>query len=297
MTTTLETARYYASLLILQYALKTKAYATVRAQATPVIMPQATVQTVTFSVAPSTGVFVLSYLGVSAAPIAWDATAADVQTALQAIPGLGAVTVTGSIAGLELVVTFTGVTPIADLLVVEASTLDADITIGETDLTLPLAVQDGFNLTGDNTAVGVQLDVLGKYAGVTRTGPGFTTAITLDDADFLNLILFAVIKNSSGSSLFTIQSLLLQFFGTEVTVVDYADMFMSFYVSSAIGSTDFLQLVIGEGLLPVPMAVGNDIIIYDSANAFGFADSINSGGFGDATDPSIGGEFASLYPP
>ncbi len=297
MTTTLETAQYYAGLLILQYALKPKAYATVQAQATPVIMPQTTVQTVTFSETPSTGVFVLSYNGVSAAPVNWDDSASTIEAALQSISGLGSVTVAGSVAGLLLTVTFTGVTPIASLLVVEASTLDADITVTETDLSLPLAVQNGFNLTGDDTAVGAQLDILGKYAGVTRTGPGFTTSITLSDADFLNLILFATIKNSSGSSLYTIQSLLYQFFGTDVTVVDYADMFMSYYISSAIGSTDFLQLVISEGLLPKPMAVGDNIVIFDVDNAFGFEGSTNSGGFGDLLDSSVGGEFASLYPP
>lgn len=120
---------------------------------------------------------------------------------------------------------------------------------------LPAAVMNAYNLFGANTAVGVQLDVLGKYAGVKRSGFGFSGPITLDDTDFLTLIQLAILKNSAGSSLATIQSLLNQFFPGEILVFDYANMHMSYLVSSTLGSQNFIQLAISEGLLPKPMAV------------------------------------------
>lgn len=297
MTTTLELVQYYANLLILQYAGKPKAYATIQIQATPVVMPQVSIQVLTFTPAPSSGTFIVSYKGVLTSPLNWNDSTATIQAAIRGLPDLDSIVVTGTIAGGTLTVTFNGVTPVPELLVIVANTLDAEVTVAETDVTLPLAVQDGFNLTGSNIAVGAQLDILGKYVGVSRTGLGFSATITLDDTDFLNLIIMAIIKNSSGSSLATITGLIYQFFGTNITVVDYTDMLMSYAISSDIGSTDFLQLVITEGLLPKPMAVGEFITIFDATDAFGFDGTMNSGGFGDTGDPSVGGILATLYLP
>lgn len=120
---------------------------------------------------------------------------------------------------------------------------------------LPMQVMNAYNLIGDNPAVGAQLDVLGKYAGVVRTGQGFNGLISLDDADFLTFIQMAIIKNNAGSSLATIQQLLNQFFPGEVLVFDTQDMSMSYLVSSTIGSQDLVQLFVTEGLLPKPMGV------------------------------------------
>lgn len=118
---------------------------------------------------------------------------------------------------------------------------------------LPLSVQNAFNLTG---SVGVQLDVLGKYIGVKRSGYGLSgQPITLNDADFLKLIQLALLTNSAQSDLNTIQSLLQIFFAGELFVFDYQDMRMSYFINSSIGSPDLIQLFITEGLLPKPMAV------------------------------------------
>lgn len=127
---------------------------------------------------------------------------------------------------------------------------------------MPAAVMNAFNLLGGSPAVGVQLDVLGKYAGVTRSGVGFTGPITLSDADFLSLIQLAVLTNSAGSSLSTIQALLAQFFPNEILVFDYQNMQMSYLISSTIGSQDLVQLVVSEGLLPKPMGVSLASVIY-----------------------------------
>lgn len=289
MTTTLELIDYYADLLILQYHGDNSNSAAIRTLVNPVVMPQTSTQEISFATAPASGAFVLDYDGHLSASINWNDSNATIQTKIQAVTGLGSVTVAGEIATLSLVVTFTGVAPPAVLLLLHSSTLNVTPTIAETDLILPLAVQAGFNLTGDNTAVGAQLDILGKYTGVTRTGRGFSTQITLDDADFLTLIQVAIIKNSSGSSLSEIQALIHQFFNGEILVFDYQTMRMSYLISTTVGSTDLVQLFVSEKLLPVPMAVGVSVIYFPVVTEFfNFrtydAPAVNGNPFNDYTD-------------
>ncbi len=334
---TVELVKYYADLLLLQYIGKARAYATVKAQVTPVIMPQTSVQLITFPLIPDSGYFTLTWNGDTTPQLAYNITAGELQDAIRGLAetvyfggdadgsgpqildggdalttgsniidgsdafgfALGNVTVTGSVTD-GFTVTFFGVTPPAALLEVMLTTLmsgsdSVTPVITEIDETLPNAVMNGFNLIGDNIAVGAQLDILGKYVGVSRTGQGFTTQITLDDADYLTLIQLAIIKNNSGSSLETIVGLLYQFFGGEIVVYDYQDMVIEYSISSSIGSDGLLQLMVTEGLLPKPMAVGQIVVLFNDTNAFGFEGSTDSGGFGDLSDPDIGGEFASLY--
>lgn len=134
---------------------------------------------------------------------------------------------------------------------------------------LPLQVQNAYEI---NSAVGVQLDVLGKYAGVTRSGNTPTGPITLTDDEFRILIQLAIITNSAGSSLATIQNLLFTYFPNEIAVFDYQNMQMSYYVSSSVGSQDLVKLFISEGLLPAPMGVQIASVIYvpDFTIFFGF---------------------------
>lgn len=128
---------------------------------------------------------------------------------------------------------------------------------------LPTQVMNAYNLVGSSPAVGVQLDVLGKYQGVSRKGTGLAgQQIVLDDADFLQLIRMAIIRNTSGSSMSDIQILLNQFFPDQILVFDYQNMCMSYLVSSTLGSIDLMQLFITEGLLPKPMGVQLAAIIY-----------------------------------
>lgn len=279
MSTTQSLVNYYANLLILQYLQKSKAYATIQTQVTPVLMPQTTVQQITFSGIPASGQFSLRYNGQTSGLISWNSSTSSIQTIVQTLPGLGSVLVTGSLASQELVVTFVGVNAVALPLTVVTNTLLTSgsvkivLTILEIDVTLPLAVQNAFNLRGSNLAVGVQLDVIGKYAGVTRNGYSFTgVPITLDDADFATLIQFATITNSAGSDLATIQKLMNQFFPNEVLVFDYQNMRMSYLISSSLGSQNLIQLVVGEGLLPKPMGVQLSTTVYTPVitSFFGF---------------------------
>lgn len=111
-------------------------------------------------------------------------------------------------------------------------------------------------------AVGKQLDIIGKYQDVKRSGYGTSgQPITLNDADFLSLIKMAISRNNAQSDLSTIQNLMVQFFGHgAVLVFDYQNMQMSFLISDAVGSRDLAQLIVTEGLLPVPMGVGFSVI-------------------------------------
>jgi hypothetical protein len=275
---TRELIAYYAGLLIIQYIGKPKAFATVQTQATPIVMPQTTVDTIAFDAPPTSGAFTLTYNGETTASIAYNDSAGTIQTKLRALTGLSDITVTGSISGLLLTVTFIGIDPPALELTVGSSTLqasgdDVTITITEIDETLPLAVQNGFNLVaGTTTAVGVQLNTLGKYVGVSRSSVSIDgTPITLDDADFLSLIRMAIVRNSAGSSLSVIQDFLDQFFPGQILVYDYQNMHMSYFISSTIGSQDLADAFIAQGLLPKPMGVRLTISVSPTIdNFFGF---------------------------
>jgi hypothetical protein len=150
------------------------------------------------------------------------------------------------------------------------------ITVTETDQSLPLAVQNAFNLTGSNIAQGVQLDVLGKYAGVTRS---YGSTI-LSDQDFLTVIQFAIAQNNSGSSLATIEQNLYNLFPGDFYLFDSQEMEITYFFNSSLVNTSILNIIINEGLIPRPMAVSAIVVVapvisnffgfrtYDSANAF-----------------------------
>ncbi len=274
MTTTLETVEYYESLLTMQYLNLPNATGVIAATVTPVLVPQQTQQTITLSGAPVSGTYKLVYAEQQTAAINPMGGAAAVQTALNNLlysinPVLNQVSVIAE--GFGYLVSFDLVAPVVPLLTVAANTTGVTITIGypAIDEIIPLAVQNAFNLNGDNTAVGVQLDTLGKYAGVSRSGSGFSTSITLSDNDYFVLVKLAIAKNSAGSSLSDIQTLINTFFGTSIQVFDYQNMMMSYFIDALVGSTDLVQLVITDGLLPRPMGVGLTVF-YPASLVFSF---------------------------
>lgn len=275
---TSELIDYYANLLILQYKGLPKAYATIQALASGISMLQESEQKITLSGIPASGTFVLNYDGDQTAAINWNDSASTIQTKIRAIDGLEAVTVTGSLASKSLTIKFVDVPPPAKILAIFSTSLQTSapafisLSIEETDEILPLAVQNGYNLLGDNTAIGDQLDILGKYVGVTRTGAGFTEQITLEDSDFLQLIRMAIVKNNSSSSLGDIQELLHTFFPNQVMIFDTQLMKVFYYISSEIGSQDLIQMFITQKLIPKPMGVKLSLILYvpDVTAFFGF---------------------------
>lgn len=124
---------------------------------------------------------------------------------------------------------------------------------------LPNQVMNAYNL---DTAVGVQLDVLGKYVGVNRSGYGPSGFITLDDTDYRTFIRLGIARNTLGSSLYVIQNFLHQFFEGDIFVFDNKDMQLSYYLNSDDISIELAYLFINEGLLPKPLGVQLASVIY-----------------------------------
>jgi hypothetical protein len=126
---------------------------------------------------------------------------------------------------------------------------------------LPDSVQNGFDI---ETAVGDQLDFIGKYVGVSRTTYTFTQAITLDDDDFRTYIKVGILKNNAGSSLFEIQELLNIYFPDSIFVFDFKNMTLSYIFDSALGSRPLAEVFVRSGFLPKPMGVAITAVIYTS---------------------------------
>ncbi len=276
---TQDLVNYYANLLIQQYLGKPRAYAHMQALCTQGVLPQVSIQTITFSDVSTSGSFVLNYNGSTTSAINWDDSSSTIQTKLQSISKLSSITVSGSISSKLLTITFTNVDPVAVLLIsqdnslLNSSSKAITLTIEGIDSTLPISILNGFNVIGSSTAQGTQLDIIGKYAGVLRTGyVSGTGFVTLSDSDFLTLIKLAIVKNSLGSSLYEITNLLWNFFPNEIFVYDYQNMQMNYLVSTSVGSLILLRIVINQGLLPTPMGVQIATILYapNIDNLFGF---------------------------
>lgn len=279
---TLDLVEYYANLLIIQYLSKPRARATIKTQIAPVLMPQVSVQVISFSAVPTSGSFSLYYGDTANMAAAYDADAAYMQAGLRTITGSSTLTVTGDFT-VGFTVTFHDVAAPAILLVNGFNTLlisatPVSISIVETDVTLPIAVENAFNLNPPTNssqpalASGIQLDIIGKYVGVTRVFQGRTGPVVLVDSDYFSLIRLAVLTNSAQSDLASIQALIAAFFVDQIRVFDYQNMRMSYLISTAVGSRELLEAFLSQGLLPRPMGVQVASIIYapDIDNFFGF---------------------------
>lgn len=291
---------YYANLLILQYLGKPKAFATIETLANPVIICQLdnTIQTLSFDGVPASGNFSLAYGATISISINWNASNDDIFAAINDVVSPSTViSVTGSLASQNLIIQLTN-TASTELLTVNSNTLmtsaPAAIAVsisGNVDQgPLALSVQNAFNLVGPSPATGVQLDVLGKYAGVSRNVYSFSGPVTLDDSDFLSFIQMAIAQNGAGSSLADIENLLNTFFPGVFLVYDYANMHMDYWFSAAIGSRILAEAFVTGGRLPKPMGVQLGVTIYvpDVHRVFGFrtytTEAINSTPFNSYTD-------------
>ena len=278
---------YYADLLNMQYVNKVKARATIEASADAIVMPQKSKQTLNFridgehvnSALPGySGNYKLKYKTNETPAIPFASNAAYVQGQLRTLTGYPTLTVTGTVE-TEFLVSFNDNLVSADLLVVSFNdifgpgALPVTIQIEETDPILPLAVQSAFNiLPGFDFAEGVQLDIIGKYVGVSRNGRGFGSFITLTDEEFILLIRAAIARNSLGSSLDDIQTFLFNYFPEQIFVYDYDNMHLGYFIAPGVVSSNLLQIFIGQRLLPKPMAVSIYPIIYSLTDEllFGF---------------------------
>ena len=131
---------------------------------------------------------------------------------------------------------------------------------------LPVQVEAAFSI---DTSVGVQLNIIGKYAGVTRTAVGLGFNVTLNDADFRQLIRLAIVVNNNGSALGDIVPALVSFFPNAILTFDHQHMRMSFLIDSNIGSIDLIRSVLIQNLLPKPMGVRKTVIYNPDILFFG----------------------------
>ena len=155
------------------------------------------IQTWTLSGVPASGSFTATWGGNTSASISWNSTAAQIQTILQAVPGLGGVIVTGSLASESLVIKMWGVYGAAPALF--TFTYTAFDTSGSAGITItPTISTAGESLT---TAI-ARTQGLINYFGIMAThtyaaigSTDFGTASTAVQA--LQAMLFMVSYTSS----------------------------------------------------------------------------------------------------
>lgn len=148
------------------------------------------VQTVTFAGTPAVGAFKLTYGGEESAAINYNGSSSDVQTALRALTGLSAVTVTGTVAA-GFVVTMAGVAGDTTAITVTSNTLSGTFyAIVVTTGTFKVASSYANALAGTAVALATQGSGNHTFTPITGTAP---TGITLTSVDYY------VIRNDANS--------------------------------------------------------------------------------------------------
>lgn len=222
-----------------------------------------------FSSVPTSGDYSFDFNGnTSGITIPYNANAATVQANLIAnFPQLNGISVVGNTTdGFIIYGTTNLLTTGTNTLLNGANAVS--LTLSAVDETLPIAVQNCFAL---DYAVGKQLDILGKYIGVTRSANTRIGYVTLNDTDYLTFLKFAIVQNNSGSSMADIEFNMNLIFPGQFLIFDYKSMYMSYVLSSTLGSSSFFAILVQENLLPRPMAVGVSVIVTPIvANFFGF---------------------------
>lgn len=152
---------------------------------------------------------------------------------------------------------------------------------------LPQAIINGFDI---NTASGVQLDILGKYIGLSRKTKALIGALQtniLSDEQYRVLLKLKLIKNCRFSSTSQIKSALYAEFPNSIRVFDNRDMTYDYELSDF--WQDLLGVITSEDLLPTPMGVGyTAVIVPDLLELYGYSDysglNDNPNGYSSYTD-------------
>lgn len=135
---------------------------------------------------------------------------------------------------------------------------------------ISLDVLNAFDL---ETAVGQQLDILGKYIGLSRQVniflPNQTTR--LNDDDYRTLLKLKLITNNGRASTGEIKKSLYELFPDTIRVYDNRDMSYTYFVSDTL--QDLMTVIVSEELLPLPMSVEYRLIFVskDVTKFFGFS--------------------------
>ena len=184
--------------------------------------------------------------------------------------------------------------------------IDADILITELGLSggFVLGLSGGYVLgVSGQSAIGYQLDILGKIVGLPRSQIGED----ISDETYRLLLKVKIGQNSASAFLvsdtrITIQDVIELAFNGEGVVVDNQDMSLTLYIESETISPDFINLILQNNLLPKPQGVRYDVVANTGGGTpFGYAElgsPAPSGvlGYSELTyAPDDGGEYAELY--
>lgn len=158
-----------------------------------------------------------------------------------------------------------------------------------------LDVINGFDI---DTAQGKQLDILGKYIGLSRNvkkSIGSPATVILTDEQYRLLLQLKLICNTSYSSTSEIRKALFQLFPNDIRVFDNRTMTIEYQLSQRFDGLE--QVIIAEELLPFPMGLGfNIIIVPDLLKLYGYYsyDGLNNNpnGYSSYTD-GFRGKFLS----
>lgn len=160
---------------------------------------------------------------------------------------------------------------------------------------LILDVINGFNL---ETAVGKQLDILGKYIGLSRNVKEKVSSpatVILTDDQYRLLLKLKLVCNTSYSATSQIRNALFQIFPNDIRVFDNRTMEMEYQLSEMFNGLE--NVIIAEELLPFPMGLGfNVIVVPDLLQLYGYYgyDGLNDNpnGYSSYTD-GFRGKFLS----
>ncbi|RPJ58261.1 MAG: DUF2612 domain-containing protein [Dehalococcoidia bacterium] len=134
------------------------------------------------------------------------------------------------------------------------------------------SVKNGYNL---DTAVGKQLDVLGKYVGIDRQLSDGTTTTEMSDTDYRKYIKFKILKNFSSHSLKSVDDMLAAYFGESIKLEDNFDMSATYIVPDI----DFAKTLYYENLFPKPLGVRLQVIVTPDV-PFAYEGAVIGGGWG-----------------
>jgi hypothetical protein len=174
---------------------------------------------------------------------------------------------------------------------------------------LILDVQDGFNI---DTAVGKQLDILGKYIGVDRSYYGLTEPegvffafanqllddtfnykgfqnslvngkfvdlvdfgsinFLLNDDQYRFILKLKIIQNTSNHSEWDIQNAMNYFFNNDVIMTSGSEMEMTYFIKNI--NTSLAIIAYKKNVLPKPMGVKINSVIVNNSSFFAFSNSL-----------------------
>ena len=193
---------------------------------------------------------------------------------------------------------------IRDVLADFPSQFDIDSQIIESELGLfdgsVLGLFDGSVLgMPGQSAIGAQLDIIGKIVGLSRMG--------LDDETYRLLLKVKIAQNNASAFMTSdvrtsIQDVILLAFNGEGYAVDKLDMSLSLYINSTSITPALINLILDSNILPKPQGVRYDVTAStEGLVPFGFAELNQSLptsvlGFGELNyAPEAGGALTELY--